>query len=194
MEPANGSNAPDRRIGGNIFAMNVQIFQVFAYDGDVGWRQTDVNTVQEAEQSMASMVFERHEHVIVACHDRRTPSMAEWDAYLSLGLTSGISADKLCFLIFTAGGSPDAMQRRRMEMAMRMHGVMMAPSAIVTDSWAVRQVVTIISWFNPAIRAFAGHDAKGAMDYLGIEGDLWPTLLQAASRLQLQLGEVSRTS
>jgi hypothetical protein len=156
--------------------------------------ERQVQSWDGATPTMTSMVFERHDHVIIACHNRHTPSMDEWDAYLTLGITSGIAPDKLCFLVFTQGGGPDAMQRRRMEMAMRIHGMVVAPSAIVTDSWAVRQIVTVISWFNPAVRAFAGYDAKGAMDYLGITGDLRTTLLHAASRLQLRLGELSKTS
>jgi hypothetical protein len=140
------------------------------------------------------MVFERHEHVIVACHNRQTPSTDEYDAYLAYGITSGIPGDRLRFLIFTQGGGPDAMQRRRTEMAMRIHGMPQAPSAIVTDAWSVRQIVTVISWFNPGIKAFAGHDTKGAMDFLGIDAEMRPTLLQIASRLQLQLGELSKTS
>src|SRR5262245_44029554 len=105
---------------------------------------------------MTAMVFERVDQVVVLCHNRQTPSMAEWDDYLNLSINSGVPLDTLRYLIFTQGGGPNAKQRQRLQLGMRIHGVTATPAAVVTDSWTVRQIVTVVSWFNPICGVFAG--------------------------------------
>jgi hypothetical protein len=140
------------------------------------------------ESHMESMVFERSDHVIVACHGRRPPTMAEWEAYLKLSLDSGLPLQTLRYLIFTHGGGPDSKQRQRLELAMRIHGVTSTQSVVVTDSWIARQIVRVMSWFNPICRVFAGHELDAALTALDIPPDRRPAVLQMASRLHDRLG------
>jgi hypothetical protein len=103
-------------------------------------------------------------------------------------LTGSDAPYGLRYLIFTPGGHPDALQRRLLESTMRENGIPVARCAIITNAWAARQIITVISLFNPEIRAFAAHDAQSAMDYLEVDPSLRSQLLATAFRLQKELG------
>lgn len=115
------------------------------------------------------MLYEPHGRLLVVYHGRQTPTMVEWDDYLSICCQIVEAEGQVRILIYTDGGGPDLLQRRRLAGVIERVGSAVARTAIITDVWAVRQIVTMISWFNPEIRAFVGSDVTCAMDYLELE-------------------------
>jgi hypothetical protein len=94
-------------------------------------------------------------------------------------------------LVLTAGGAPNARQRRVLNAILKDS---MPPVAIVSSSMVARAVVTAMGWFNPRMRAFADDDMPGAFDHLDATDVDRAHLTQAVKELRGELGMVSRPS
>ncbi|MCA9607977.1 MAG: hypothetical protein KC619_20345 [Myxococcales bacterium] len=130
------------------------------------------------------MSWRRLGRVYVAVHGDRSPSDAEWAAYLA-GVDRSIPLETQRVLVVSAGGAPSSAQRKRMVDAMDGAQV---PVAIVTTSLLTRGVGVAIRWFNPCVEVFGPSQLQGALDHLGLtdwERAEVPPLL---SRLEAEVG------
>ncbi len=119
--------------------------------------------------------------VLISVHGVQPPTDDEWEQYVRhcdelmrrhRGDTSRIGA-----LSVTAGGGPTAGQRER------LNGVTAGKSvrvSIVTPSAVARGIVTALSWFNPAVRAFAPQRFPAALAHLALS-----THMQSVARARL---------
>jgi hypothetical protein len=133
-----------------------------------------------------SMVFRETGKLLVLVHGTRPPAKDEWDAFLDLcrkKLGEGITG----VLVVTAGGAPDAKQRK--EVHDLLHGRTLA-IAVVSDAALVRGVVSAFGWFNPAIHGFAFNKGAGlndALRYLHVEGFVAAGVLLEVKAMQREV-------
>jgi hypothetical protein len=122
--------------------------------------------------------------VLVSALSTRNPRDEEWEAYVAAYVAMpGVGARKV--LAVTEGGGPTSWQRMRLQDV--LHGREQR-AAVVTTSRVARAVVMALSWFNPAVRAFAPGRLADAFDYLGVEGAIRAEVLRALPELQAEVG------
>jgi len=120
----------------------------------------------------ATIAFARMGSVVVLVHGSTTPSDGEWRAYLSF--LEEIVVDAPGVLVFTEGAAPSAPQRTAVSRLVAQRGGRWRTSVVTQDTVA-RGIVTLMSWFNPDIRAFSPGAMAEALDYLGVrEADREP--------------------
>jgi hypothetical protein len=134
---------------------------------------------------MPSLVFEPVGPYAVLSHNQTAPSIAEWDAFIAFALEGVLAGTLQGLMVHSLGGGPNALQRRQLEMALRMHGIIQTPpAAILTDAWTARQITIVVSWFIPRMRAFNSRDTEAAMTFLAVPDEWRPKLIEASQRLQ----------
>lgn len=122
--------------------------------------------------------------VLVAVHTKPNPTAEEWEAY-AVDVEQEMAKDGLRgVLIVTAGGGPNAAQRSRIA---KIRGLGPVPTAVVTEAFAVRGIVTALSWLGKDIRAFGRDDVERAIQHLSIEPADATALLQEVSHLHALL-------
>src|SRR5262245_3778952 len=121
---------------------------------------------------MKTMAFKLVDNVLIVVHTSDAPRDVEWDAYVEAVVDASkqkVDAGNLRHLIFTAGGGPNAVQRKASNDALRrMTGWRNSAAAVISTSATVRGIVTVFSWFNVNIKSFPPHQLDDAFHYLGI--------------------------
>jgi hypothetical protein len=112
---------------------------------------------------------------IVMLHTVKTPPQDEWDRYLDELRRYDVS--QLGLLVFTDGGAPNARQRKGLNDVL---GKRVFLRAVVTNSSAVRKIVTAIGWFSAGVKSFAPGEMDAAIAHLG-----WTTADLASMRQAL---------
>jgi len=134
-----------------------------------------------------SMAFCEVGSLIVVVEPSRPPTDQDWDALLQL-LRQKLAQGCAGALVVTAGGGPDAKQRKA---ARGILGDTPLPVAVVSDAAGVRGIVTAFSWFNPLFRTF-GHDGgagvQEALKYLRVEAGLAARVLLKVTAMQREIG------
>jgi hypothetical protein len=140
------------------------------------------------------------DHVIALVHTANNPSDEAWESHFQV-MYEAIGQDRfveLGYFVITAGGAPNARQRRTGNQ--RVRGRKMNRS-IVTDSFFVRQLVKSWSWFAPGLLAFAPGELRRAMQSVGIKAEdvdlAWPKVVALNAALAVPVpwvpNELSRT-
>lgn len=109
--------------------------------------------------------------ILVIVHSDRPPPDAEWDEYVTALRDN--AATLRYQLVWSAGGGPNAAQRKRAENSVSAAylpvGRTIPLTAVVTRSAAVRGLVTLFNWFQPGrFRAFDAHDLRGALAFVDV--------------------------
>ena len=134
---------------------------------------------------MSNMVFEVVGDLFLVVHRAAPPSDSEWSAYLATW--KGIDMARSRTLVFTDGGGPSTIQRKRANDLLRGQE---STTAVVTSSALVRGIVVSLSWFNPKIRAFSPEEGVAAFRYLSVhEPDAIAGLWRKAEDLRERLGD-----
>lgn len=103
---------------------------------------------------------------LVIAHSRGAPCKEDWE-HICRAIRE-YHATARGQLVLTLGGVPDAAQRKRALQELP-DGFVPKPVAVLTDSVAVRGVMTALNWLlNDNHRAFAIDDLAGAAKHLGI--------------------------
>ena len=68
-------------------------------------------------------------------------------------------------VVATTGAAPNAKQRSQVASAVDGRPRV---TAVISDKFGVRSVITAMSWFNPAIRAFGSRQLDEALMHLGV--------------------------
>lgn len=103
--------------------------------------------------------------MIVMRENGDTPTDIDWDDFLRLLVANRRNFDSLKILVVTAGGGPNAAQRKRLEMALDGRGVRVA---IVTDSPKARFIASMVRFLNKHHRGFATAEIRQAYEHLGM--------------------------
>jgi hypothetical protein len=103
---------------------------------------------------MPNMTYSCVGTVMIALHTEAAPSDEEWSGYLQ-AMASIPDWSAARSIAFTDGGAPNGRQRKQLNelLTSRLRG---GPglAAAVSSSTTVRSVITALSWFNPAVKAF----------------------------------------
>lgn len=92
-----------------------------------------------------------------------TPRDEDWDAFLTVLEKNRDNFARLRILVRTEGGGPSAPQRKRLEKALGGRPVRVA---VVTNSVAVRFIVSSIALLNREIRTFSVDELANAYQHL----------------------------
>jgi hypothetical protein len=131
-----------------------------------------------------TMAICRLGRMMVAVHDAAPPTDEEWARWVAL--VQNPPGPALRLLVETTGqGGPNAKQRKLLADAMKGLDVR---CAILSDSIAVRGVVTALAWLGLAQRAFSPGEHRGAGEYLGLSAQEYAQVLDALPGLRQSCG------
>lgn len=137
---------------------------------------------------MKSMVFKIVGNVHIVINGPNDATDADWRVYMdAVRGEERKMADfgKMRTIVFSAGGGPNAKQRKEIN---EFLGGRATPVAIVTSSTVMRGIVTALQWFNPLARAFSPENVVAAMQFLGTSGSEASILWTEAKKLQSSVG------
>jgi hypothetical protein len=132
---------------------------------------------------MKNVAFTIQDDILLAVFGPRNPQDEEWEAYLAA--YQRIPAGRAKVVSFTSGGGPNSSQRMRLQEILQ--GGRQA-CAVITRSRIARGIVAALAWFNPDVRAFAPERLGDALAFLGLPPGAREPLLDAADRLEAELG------
>lgn len=89
------------------------------------------------------------EQRLLMLHGSAAPPNREWQDYISFLRNKEVT--RMGLLVFTAGGAPDAAQRRALNDVLAGRHF---ARAIVHDSAVVRGVIAAVGWFAPGVQPF----------------------------------------
>lgn len=87
-------------------------------------------------------------------------------------------------LVVTEGGAPSPAQRAKL---LAQRDAITLPTVVLTDSVAVRGVVTIFNWFGVDVRALPFGAHEGALTLLGVPREHRPGVYRVFAALRAQL-------
>ena len=123
--------------------------------------------------------------VALVVHGPKPPSSDDWDAFLDAAAALlPKRPDFVPVLVLTDGGRPSAAQREAMNRITPRNGVL---CAVATGSAVARGAVSILSWFNPHIRAFPPGALRDALAYLELDASRYDDVLARVARMRMQL-------
>ena len=100
--------------------------------------------------------------IVFVVQNDQTPSDAEWNEFLDI-LRSRADLARVKVFVRTAGGAPDAGQRKDLETT--LNGVRFRV-AVVSDSVKVRFIASVIALFHRDHRSFGVTQTKEAYNHL----------------------------
>jgi len=111
--------------------------------------------------------------VCVTLHGAKAPSDAEWNSFLEgmrrIGKKAGNDFARLCCLVLTDGGGPNAKQRAAL--AAILNGQSSRVAVVSGGGPLLRAMVTALSWFNPDTKMFAPDKADAIREHLRVSRD-----------------------
>jgi hypothetical protein len=149
------------------------------------------------EVIVADMRHRCEGRLIMVAHTSASPSDEEWSGYARdvAAVLSRSSPEDVRTVVFTDGGGPNAEQRR---MLTEIKGWNTVRVSVVSQSLAVRGIVTAFSWFNPKIKAFLPVAVEAAFRHLGLSPDeeskVWVTVKDFQETGMGHLGQLSHAS
>ena len=124
-------------------------------------------------------------NLIVAVMGQRTSTDPEWNAYVAAITSRSPQAVPYRCLVLTRGARPTNEQTARLKRAVA--GYKQGHVALLTESAAVRFLVSTIALVNPHMRSFKPHDVSSALDYLEIDPALRNLALSELTKLEADL-------
>lgn len=121
--------------------------------------------------------------VIISVYNENTPTTEESRELVAV--LKGLDHERMRSLTFTKGGTPSPAQRRELTEVL---GGKQFVTAVVSDARMVRGVVTAMSWFNSAIKAYSSAELEEAFRYLQVPTTQWDLIRREARKLHRLLG------
>lgn len=128
------------------------------------------------------MVIDFLGDIMITIHTDRPPSDPEWREYIDS--LRGRDLTELRSIVFTDGGAPSSKQRKELNEFLSGTAV---NGIVVSESLAVRGVVTALSWFNPKIKPFAPDDFQAGLTYLKILPEEREAIREAVDEMRTKL-------
>jgi hypothetical protein len=135
-----------------------------------------------------TLAYELAGNLCILVHGEQAPSNADWSGYLAFLREATVASPR--FLVVTDDVAPTPTQRAGLNELVIARGKPV-PTAVMTHSAVARAAVTVLGWFNSAIRAFAPNELSAALSYLDIEPARRAEVLERIVRMRI---EMSRTS
>ena len=126
--------------------------------------------------------------LVILVHGEEPPSQAEWTTYI--GVLVPLVRRGARVLVITDGVGPTAAQRELMNRYLEGP----VRTAVVTAASFARGIVTVLSWFNPGIRAFAPAQLSDALDYLQVNSNEREEAVRNVAAMRMQLSGMAPVS
>lgn len=122
--------------------------------------------------------------VMLIIHGKEDPTAKEWSAYCDYaGATRRAAGGTMRTLVMTSSDvGPNAGQRA--EYKKKVAGANNRV-AVLSGGNVTRAIITVMSWFNPDMKAFGAADHAQALEYLGVRSA--PNLRATIQRLEAHL-------
>jgi hypothetical protein len=104
-------------------------------------------------------------NLLILRENSLAPTEEDWDAFLLQLKLLRPRMNEMRAMVFTDGGGPSAAQRKRLS---RVIGDAPIHTAVVTDSAAIKFVISSIALFNKLIRTFSSAEVLQAYRWLGL--------------------------
>ncbi len=117
----------------------------------------------------------------VVVHNHLQPTNLEWERYVN-DSRENVGVENLRVLVHSQGGSPNARQRKNLEIMVRQNFRRPIPMSVLTPSLVVRAVMKLAGAFNHNIRCFPPEEVDVACVFLGLshfERSRVPQILQS---------------
>jgi hypothetical protein len=133
----------------------------------------------------SDLVFEviREARLVVSCQTKFNPSDSEWDVWLSAASDVERQHGRLKLLVVTEGGHPTKAQLERLKAVNKSN----PPTAIVSNSLALRFLGTALTFINPTIRCFSPAQLDEAFQHIGLLPDEQPLARASMQALKRKL-------
>jgi hypothetical protein len=131
---------------------------------------------------MKNVAYKIIDNWLIAANGEVAPSEDEFREILAL--FKEIDRDRMRMLVFTKGGAPTAMHRKQ------LHAVLQGKdltTAVVSDVYFIRGIVTAMSWFNNHIKVFPTSAIEEAFRYLEIPYSQYDQFRREAIKLQAEV-------
>lgn len=129
------------------------------------------------------MKFAGIESFLVVVHDEMTPTDLEWSDYLDAlhkAAPSGV-------FVYSGGGGPNAVQRRKLQAVLKAIGGTRV--AVLTPGVVARTIVSALNLFSPQPMAvFAPDEVVEALEHIGAGGVTAEKIVGRATRMAQSLG------
>ena len=127
--------------------------------------------------------------LVILVHGVGAPSGDDWNDYLG-ALRAAVNHPACSILVVADSSGPTAVQRDQLGKVVPGR----VRTAVVTTSAWSRNLVTLISWFHPNIRAYAPGDIERAFEYLSVPKLERPLVLKTIAALRAQLSGIGVAS
>jgi hypothetical protein len=104
-------------------------------------------------------------NLLILRENSLAPTEQDWTAFLRQLQELRPRMSEMRAIVFTDGGGPSTDQRKRLS---RVIGDAPIHTAVVTDSVAIRFVISSIALFNKMIRTFSWAEVRQAYAWLGL--------------------------
>jgi hypothetical protein len=128
------------------------------------------------------------DRLVLTVYGPDDPTDPEWEAYLCTIEQHGIV--RTMQLIITDGAAPTRAQRRRLDRFVAGHEV---PVAVLSESTAVRVMVSAFAKLNRGLRAFSPADLTEALAFLEVPSSRAALIEREINRLRRSLGRAGET-
>jgi hypothetical protein len=142
----------------------------------------------EGGVSNKNLVWAVIDRLFLTVYGLDDPTDQEWDAYLRTIEQHGIV--RTMQIVITDGAAPTKAQRRRLERLVAGHEV---PVAVLSESTAVRVMVSAFAKLNRRLRAFSPADLAEALAFLQVPNSRIGLIEQEIIRLRRSLGQGGET-
>jgi hypothetical protein len=134
---------------------------------------------------MATIAWREEAGTMVLAHGAENPADAEWTEYIA-ALNKFVEArGQVRALVVTPGTAPNMGQRKQLNDLTRSKPI---PTAVVTESTVGRTIVTLLTFGNPAIKAFDPGRLDEAFAHLDIAPAARPRVRAVVSDLRRAVG------
>ncbi len=142
---------------------------------------------------MLTIAYKRVGNLVVLVHASAPPADAEFDEYIEFLAKQATPRTRI--LVFSRGGSPNAVQRKKVaEVGDKYYGGD-TPTAVMTDSPVARGAVTAITWLlsKNKMAAFPLDKLEDALAFLQIPSAMTPEVRATIAKLEADMRAGVRT-
>jgi len=143
-----------------------------------------------SSESAQTLMFQFAGELAILVHGELPPTDDEWGAWLD-SLEQRVEkmrkGSPRC-LVIADNVAPSPKQRVALNKLVQKFGAPV-PTAVITHSVAARGVVSILGWFNSAIRAFSPNELTEALQYLSIDLAQREDVLTRILRMRVALSQ-----
>jgi hypothetical protein len=134
-----------------------------------------------------TLLFDAHLELAILVHGEQAPSDEDWDAWLQLVQRQLARAERpRCIVVSDGDVVPTPKQRGALNKVLDEYG-RPVPTAVMSLSRTARGIVTVMGWFNSAIRAFAMDELSSALEYLDVAPTRRADVLTRIMRMRIAL-------